>query len=436
MGETIPPASTNPRADQRVADGHESATTLPPAASSEANDPAESPGPAPASQREPPLQAAADAASRAGSRLSELSRRVACLSTGLSSAKQVSEQLVQELTTLRVMLGAPREEQLALEERVAELEQALVAARTDAERERRFLTDQHDHFLATLLAEHEEALAARASDERTARMSAELADLARKLLEAESERARAERDCERAREALARAQGQRDEAQTRAEKRERERDELRFEASQLRARLGESRPPSTAPPPAAARPSSTRPPPRLSLDTNELDSALHGPPHPPRLPPSVPRFVPLRADPALATTAPPPAGPAPFAPDAAGHAGDVSAPTAEPFPRESTRPGVGGPRPSRALPPPSFGPSPSPGSSPIPPPAEAGPTKPAPRPVASAASLHPDLTAQLPALKQKPDPTTRPLFDYSLGEGGVLGETLEGARLSSKPPRK
>jgi hypothetical protein len=39
-------------------------------------------------------------------------------------------------------------------------------------------------------------------------------------------------------------------------------------------------------------------------------------------------------------------------------------------------------------------------------------------------------------LKQKPDPTTRPLIDYSLGGDSVLTETLEGARLSSKPPKK
>jgi hypothetical protein len=45
------------------------------------------------------------------------------------------------------------------------------------------------------------------------------------------------------------------------------------------------------------------------------------------------------------------------------------------------------------------------------------------------------MPSPLPILKQKPDPTTRPLVDYSLGDG-VLSETLEGARLSSKPPRK
>jgi hypothetical protein len=54
----------------------------------------------------------------------------------------------------------------------------------------------------------------------------------------------------------------------------------------------------------------------------------------------------------------------------------------------------------------------------------------------SAASLPPELPGLQPILKQKPDPSTRPLVDYSLGKDGVRSETLEGARLSSKPPRK
>jgi hypothetical protein len=41
-----------------------------------------------------------------------------------------------------------------------------------------------------------------------------------------------------------------------------------------------------------------------------------------------------------------------------------------------------------------------------------------------------------PLLRPKPDAKSRPLISYSLGEGGVPSETLEGARLSSKPPRK
>jgi hypothetical protein len=41
-----------------------------------------------------------------------------------------------------------------------------------------------------------------------------------------------------------------------------------------------------------------------------------------------------------------------------------------------------------------------------------------------------------PVLKPKLDPATRPLTDYSLGGDGLPSETLEGVRLSSKPPRK
>jgi hypothetical protein len=54
----------------------------------------------------------------------------------------------------------------------------------------------------------------------------------------------------------------------------------------------------------------------------------------------------------------------------------------------------------------------------------------------SAASMPPSQVPKHPALKQKPDPTSRPLISYSLGEDGVASETLEGVRISSKPPRK
>jgi hypothetical protein len=39
-----------------------------------------------------------------------------------------------------------------------------------------------------------------------------------------------------------------------------------------------------------------------------------------------------------------------------------------------------------------------------------------------------------PPLKQKPDPSTRPLIGYSLGAGSIRPERLEGVALSSKPP--
>jgi hypothetical protein len=234
---------------------------------------------------------------------------------------------------------------------------------------------------------------------------------------------------------VAKLSAERDEARARAEKRERERDELRAEASLLRARLSMHRNASTAPPPplVSPRPPSYRPPPALRLDAGELDSTLHARPSQPRLPSVAPRPTPPPAELERAVVS-------------AKRTESASA-----FPRVSTRPGVGGPKPSEPPPPPSFGPAPT--GFPPPPPApsdnesEASTAPPAalklnealtqpPRRVISAASLPPGLPGQAPALKQKPHPTTRPLISYSLGEDGVRTETLEGARISSKPPKK
>lgn len=346
---------------------------------------------------------------------------MANLSGGLSGAKQANEQLVHELSTLRAMLGSANEQQLAAHQRVALLEQELIVSQRAAERERQFLIEQHDDFLAAILEEHEEALREQGGQSDALRMSHDLDELAQKLLQAESARSSAERACERAREAWALVQAQRDEAQARADKRERERDELRAEASQLRARLGTHRSASTTPPPpvTSGRPPSFRPPAALQLDTGELDSTLHTRSSSPRLPSVKPRLTSPPAELASAVYTPGPAS---------------SAPVARPFPHESTRPGVGGPKPSEPPPPASFGPPPS-GWTPPPPAPDASPTAPRPA-VVSAASLPPGMPSQQPILKQKPDPATRPLFDYSLGGDGLLSETLEGARLSSKPPRK
>jgi hypothetical protein len=378
MGVTIPPESQSQLASSHdEGDPHESVTIAPPAPNFDELLRYATPVPSASNHGDQPFRAALDAGSRAGSSLTELSKIVSELSRGLAGARQANERLVHELGVLQAMLGSADEQQLSLRHRAAQLEQELMLSQSAAERERQYLTEQHDAFLAAILEEHD----------------------------AEGVRAR---------EALAKAEMQRDEARARAEKRERERDELRAEASQLRARLGTHRSPSTVPPPPVTnRPPSFRPV-MLQLDTGELDSTLHTRSPSPRLPSALPRLPPPPAELALARDSAPPV---------------VS--RAEAFPHESTRPGVGGPKPSEPPPPPSFGPPPS-GWTPPPPAPEPSQS---PRPVViSAASLPPGLPS--PALKQKPDPSTRPLIDYSLGGDRVSSETLEGARLSSKPPRK
>ena len=444
MGETIPPVSKSQPASARDDDPHESVTIAPPAPNFEEMLALATPAPSLSNRSDQHFRAALDAGSRAGSSLSELSKIVAELSGGVVGARQANEQLVEELGTLRAMLGSANEQQLSLKHQLAQLEQQLAQTQLEAAREREFLTDQHDDFLAALLEEHEEALLARDSQGDTTRMSAEVSDLAQKLVQAESARLQAESECVRARDALSKAQAQRDEAQARAEKRERERDELRAEASQLRARLGTNRSISTVPPPPVtnSRPPSFRPPVALQLDAGELDSTLHTRSSSPRLPSVKPRLTPPPAElaravyaPRAANVTPPPSLKTPASlnrPPAS--AAVSSAQTAAAFPRESTRPGVGGPKPSEPPPPPSFGPPPS-GWTPPPPAPETTPTV-APRRAVISAASSPSMPSQHPILKQKPDPMTRPLIDYSLGGDGVLSETLEGARLSSKPPRK
>ncbi len=450
MGETVPPESKSQPASVRDdEDPHESVTIAPPAPNFEDMLRLATPVPSLSSRSDQHFRAALDAGSRAGSSLSELSKIVAELSGGVVGARQANEQLVQELSTLRAMLGSANEQQLALKHRLAQVEQAFIESEAKAERERQFLTDQHDDFLSAILEEHEAALQARDSPGDTTRMSAEVSDLAQKLVQAESARLQAENECARAREALGKAQAQRDDAQMRAEKRERERDELRAEASQLRARLGTHRSASTTPPPpvTGSRPPSFRPPVALQLDAGELDSTLHTRSSSPRLPSVKPRLTPPPAElaravyaPRSANFTPPPSLKAPPSLKMPPSAPVSSAQTAEAFPRENTRPGVGGPKPSEPPPPPSFGPPPS-GWTPPPPAPEPSATpmaepSVAPRRSFVSAASSPSIPSQQPILKQKPDPMTRPLIDYSLGEDGVLSETLEGARLSSKPPRK
>src|SRR5688572_17955964 len=216
MGE-IPPVSKSQPASARSNDPHESVTIAPPAPNFEEllRQPTSIPS---LSHDDRNFGSALEAGHRAGSSLGELSKTVAELSAGVIGAKRANEQLLQELTTLRALLGTVTEQNVGLNQRLAELERELNDVRGEAERQRRFLTDQHDEFLAALLEEHEAALA-EASEADTRRMNTDVSNLAQKLVQVESARQQSELECRRAREALAKVQAQRDEAQARAQSR-------------------------------------------------------------------------------------------------------------------------------------------------------------------------------------------------------------------------
>jgi hypothetical protein len=96
----------------------------------------------------------------------------------------------------------------------------------------------------------------------------------------------------------------------------------------------------------------------------------------------------------------------------------------ESLPRRSSGPSAD-PSPTRASAEPGPGTAPSPEGLPS---AGLGPSV--------SESPPPGPSSSKPPLKQKPDPSTRPLIGYSLAGGELLAERLEGARISSRPPER
>lgn len=119
-------------------------------------------GPRVANQR---VQAALAASTRTEATLSGLMRAVQEVTTGLTDAREDNSELAQVLATLRETLTANIEEKTSLEVQLASLTverdhalREVEQARADAERDRAFLVEEQDRFLAALLEEHEEAL--------------------------------------------------------------------------------------------------------------------------------------------------------------------------------------------------------------------------------------------------------------------------------------
>jgi hypothetical protein len=417
-----------------------SSPTLPPATGPQRIDRRPTPLPSLTAQSDVRVQAAIAASARAEASLSGLYRAIQHLGTGVGGAREANELLTHELEALRDMLGAANEQQLAFKQKVAQLEQALDRSRKDAEREREFLTDQHDAFIVDLMDEQEgelerrdrdltvlrERLAeierrstvetvppptvdtrgsgrmrvAKVEDEGTALDRAERAELertAQKLAE----------DRERARETVARLQAQRDEAQGAVTRITKERDDALSQINRLKSELGGPRIPlSTRPPPVESRKpdaATTKPPAasskipaaELTLDHLEIDARLGRPTV------SAPQ---LNLPPRNSPLSSPSAAPRPTAP-APSISSIVTPPRSNP---------LAAPLPPRLSPPPEE------------------------LRIALTASpaLQPLGASSRPPLKQKPDVSTRPLVGYSLNDDSVEPERLEGVRLSKPPPDK
>jgi hypothetical protein len=236
--------------------------------------------------REVRVRAALAASNRTEASLSSLMRVVQALSAGVSGARESNVELLRELEFLREMLGRANEHQLGLKNRLQVLEGALEQAQREAARERAFLSDQHDAFIAGLIEDHERVVAKLHDElEETRRRSLDRvsstrvdasasamnqAQLKEQLESAQRSIEKLVGERERTRETLHRLQSQRDEAQATVARLTRERDVARAETGQLRIQRGmddaireaavTDRPPEGFVPAPSSRP----PPPLLS----------------------------------------------------------------------------------------------------------------------------------------------------------------------------
>jgi hypothetical protein len=289
---------------ERPLDIHHTVTLAPPPPSA---DGAEDLGPA--DRRNTPvggdassahMQAALAASNRTDESLNELMRSIQELARGVGGAREANEHLVQELETLREMLGSANEQRLALRNRLTVLEQEHRSDRKRAAADASYQQEQYDAFLSDLLDDHEQATDELKRERDTAhRRIAELearllslstqsppsskptsrgevatmasdAAMRAELAQLKSTVDRLTQERERTREALQRLQVQRDEAQAQAAKAVRERDAalagaddfgrasshpgpLRHSNVPLSAR------PTDPPPPTVPRPTATRP---------------------------------------------------------------------------------------------------------------------------------------------------------------------------------
>jgi predicted nucleic acid-binding Zn-ribbon protein len=368
------------------------------------------------------LQAALEAGTRTDATLSGLLRAIQHLTDGVSGAREANETLMAELEGLRTMLGVANEQHLSYKHKVTLLEQAMERARQNAEQEKNYLITQHDAFITELIEDHEAELDTLRTQfasggprepidlERLSSIPPPITVGARPLhaqatqaaqapaaevaeLERHAKKLREEQHA--AREALLRLQAQRDEAQATVVKLTRERDDAHAQVARLQTELGGPRVSlSPQPPPAAesrrssgSSPYTSAAPPVASAAPAPVPAALRPTPRPPA---HTLKLDQVEMDAALSR--PPAVAPAPLTKPA------------EPPPANAEIPRL------------------------TPPPAELR---------AALTGVHfPPLEIE-PArspLKQKPDPSTRPLIGYSLGAGSIRPERIEGVALSSKPP--
>jgi hypothetical protein len=108
-----------------------------------------------AAQADDHIESALAECTRAEANLGSLIRGLSHLTAGANAAREANTTLLNELDTMRELLGRSNEYELSLRLRVQGLEQALEASERDAALSRALLIEQEDLFLAELLSDHQ-----------------------------------------------------------------------------------------------------------------------------------------------------------------------------------------------------------------------------------------------------------------------------------------
>jgi hypothetical protein len=352
------------------------------------------------------VRAALAASTRTEASLSGLMRALQSLSSGVSIAREANVELVRELELLREMLGTSNQRALALKNRVGALEEALENTQQAAASERAFLIDQHDNFIAGLIEDHEHLVLKLTTELEEARQRTRstppppLSSVERNEAQMREQLEAAQRgidklvsERDRTREALLRLQAQRDEAQGQVVRLARERDLARSELAQFRIQHGlndVARGPSSRPPSSSVKSgASSWPPGELSVNES----------------PSPPVVGQVRITRSGSQTGSNPLASLTPATSSVSISSSAARPTAPPLEFKSS------PRHT-------------------PPPEELRDAL-----ALSTGLVEPGERPSSPAIKVKPDPSTRPLVGYSVTEASE--DHVDTSRMTStRPPQR
>lgn len=105
------------------------------------------------------IEAAMTASAKTEATLSDLLRTAKFLSASINAVREANAGLVRELEVLCSIVDGEGAERSSLERRIQRLERVVEDTGHDAAREREFLVQEHDAFIASLVSDHERELA-------------------------------------------------------------------------------------------------------------------------------------------------------------------------------------------------------------------------------------------------------------------------------------